>query len=294
MEKSNTPKPITTLDGLSRQTDEAKRDQIIKVRPSVLMVEEGFNVRGVGMSQEEYWAQEHVVEHVNNLALAYKNGEYVPPIVIKFDKNTLKAIIRDGHHRYRAIMQLLEEGVEIQYVKVMELAGDESSQQLLMLKSGNSLELSAVEKAEIIHRLSTYGFEPEQIATKIGKSITYVQNMFKVYDLSIEDKRAIQQGKLTVNRALQPKESKLLTKERKANRKIINKVIDELLVAKSVEVNADDNTVKIEIPLELWEKFKKAQAENKGESVEDDEEKAFLENQGKLPLDDENSKEVVA
>src|SRR5690606_4805260 len=109
-----------------------------------------------------------------------------------------------------------------------------------------------------------------------------------VYDLSIEDKRAIQQGKLTVNRALQPKESKLLTKERKANRKIINKVIDELLVAKSVEVNADDNTVKIEIPLELWEKFKKAQAENKGESVEDDEEKAFLENQGKLPLDDEN------
>lgn len=278
-------KPITTLDALSRQTDLAKRGQIIKVKPDVLVVEEGFNVRGVSLSQEEYWAQEHVVEHVNNLALAYKNGEYVPPIVVKFDKNTLKAVIRDGHHRWAAIRQLLADGVEIQYVTVMELAGDESSQQLLMLKSGNSLELSAVEKAEILHRLQTYGFEPQQIADKIGKSITYVQYMLKVYDLPLEQKRLIQQGKLTVNKALTPASEKAKTVNRKANRKAVNKVIDQLLEIKQVEVDADNNAV-IKIPMEMWEAFLKAQAEMKGLPTQEDAE--FLKNQCSLDLDEES------
>lgn len=280
-------KPITTLDALSRQTDLAKRGQIIKVKPDVLMVEEGFNVRGVGFSQDEYWSQPHVVEHVNNLALAYKNGEYVPPIVVKFDKNTLKAVIRDGHHRWAAISQLLADGVEIQYVTVMELAGDESSQQLLMLKSGNSLELTPVEKAEILHRLHTYGFEPQQIADKIGKSITYVQYMLKVYDLPIEQKRLIQQGKLTVNKALTPASEKAKTVNRKANRKAVNKVIDKLLEIKQVEVDAENNAV-IKIPMEMWEAFLQAQAEMKGEPTE--EEKFFMENQCDLPLEEEESK----
>lgn len=292
MTEQKNAKPITTLDALSRQTDQAKRDQIIKVKPSVLAVEDGFNVRGVGMSSAEYWAQEHVVEHVNNIALSYKNGEHVPPLVVRFDKNTQKALIRDGHHRHRAIVQLLEEGVDIQFVKVMELAGDESSQQLLMLKSGNSLELSAVEKAEILHRLHAYGYEPQQIADKIGKSITYVQYMLKVYDLPIETKRLIQQGKLTVNKALTPDTEKAKTVNRKANRKAVNKVIDQLLTIKDVEVDEENNEVNIKLPLELWEAFVKAQAEIQGEPTE--EEKEFLENQGRLALESEDEKTQVA
>lgn len=295
MTKATDTKAPQTLDAFARSTDEAKRDQVIKVRPDVLMIQEGFNVRGVGMSADEYWNQEKVIQHIENLCLAYTNGEYVPPIVVKFDAEKQKAVVKDGHHRYKALMLAIERGAPIQYVKVEQIQGDESNQQLLMLKSSNSLELTPVEKAEIIHRLSTYGFEPEQIATKIGKSITYVSYMLKVYNLPLETKRLIQQGKLTVNSALEPKERKLLNKDRKANRKVINKVIDELLVSKSVEVNTEANTVKIEIPLELWEKFKVAQAENKGATAEDEAEKAFLENQGTLPLDDETeNKEHVA
>lgn len=284
---SNTEQAViaTTLDALARQkTGEVKRDQIIKVRPSMLAVESGFNVRGIGLDETEYWNLPHVVEHVNSIALAYKNGEHVPPIVVKFDKASQKALIRDGHHRKAALDKLQAEGIEIQYVKVMELSGDESSQQLLMLKSGNSLELSAVEKAEILHRLHSYGFEPQQIADKIGKSITYVQYMLKVYDLPIETKRQIQQGKLTVNKALTPESEKNKTVNRKANRKAVNKVIDQLLTIKEVEIDTANNSVKIELPLEMWEAFVKAQAEAKGESPE---EKAFLENQCKLDLDED-------
>lgn len=278
-------KLATTLDALSRQkTGEAKRDQVIKIQPSVLAVEDGFNVRGIGMSEEEYWGQEHVVAHVESIALAYTNGEYVPPIVVKWDSVKQRAVIRDGHHRHKALMLSIERGAPIQYIKVEQISGDESAQQLLMFKSGNSLELSAVEKAEIIHRLVAYGFEPQAIADKIGKSITYVSYMLKVFDLPIEKKRLIQQGKLTVNAALKTPEEKATVAKRKANRVATNKIVDLLLDSKDVEVDESANTVKVSIPMADWLAFKESQAKHaEGEKIEDAV-KAFEENQQQLPL----------
>lgn len=54
-----------------------RRDQMM-VSPEMLVIEENFNVRGIHQSQKEYWQQEHVQEHVNNLASAYEAGDYVP------------------------------------------------------------------------------------------------------------------------------------------------------------------------------------------------------------------------
>ena len=55
--------------------DNVKRKDLIVVSPEMLEVEEGFNVRGVNLSQDEYWSQEHVHEHVVNLACAYAAGD---------------------------------------------------------------------------------------------------------------------------------------------------------------------------------------------------------------------------
>jgi len=276
-------KLATTLDALSRQkTGEAKRDQVIKIKPEVLMIEDGFNVRGVGMSEDEYWNLPHVVEHVESIALAYTNGEYVPAIVVKWDAEKQRALIRDGHHRYRALMLSIERGAPIQFIKVEQISGDESNQQLLMFKSGNSLELTPVEKAEIIHRLISYGFEPQQIADKIGKSITYVSHMLKVYDLPIAKKRLIQQGKLTVNKALTPPADLEKVAKRKANRQATNKMMDHLIASEKVEI--EDGIAKVSIPLELWEAFKLAQIQNKEEQDLEEAVKAFEEKQEHLPL----------
>lgn len=268
----------TTLDALSRlKTGEAKRDQIMKIQPSLLEVESGFNVRGIGMSEEEYWSQPHVVEHVENLALAYKNGEQVPNIVVKFSVEKQRALIRDGHHRHRGLLLAIERGAPIQYIKVDVLSGDESKQQLLMLKSGNSLQLSAVEKAEIMHRLRSYGFDTNQIAEMIGKSVTHVTHLLKVYDLPIETKRLIQQGKLSINSALTPKAEKEKVAKRKANRKATNSIIDLLIATE--EVSIEENMAQISIPLELWEAFKKSQLETVEAKAMKDAEKEFNEKQ---------------
>lgn len=243
-------KTATSLYAMSKVDKEnvRRRDQMM-VSPEMLVVEEGFNVRGVGMSQEEYWQQEHVQEHVNNLAQAYEAGDYVPPIVVKFRESDQKAVVRDGHHRLKALKALLERDVPIQFVNVVEYKGDEAKQQLLMLKSSNSLQLSAVEKAEIFHRLHAYGYNPDEIATQVGHSVQHVYQMLRIYDLPLEKKRLIQQKKLSVNNALA--ETSTRAKKFTPPKKAVKQVL-ELLTVKA-EIQGD--VVKAEIPLELWQQL---------------------------------------
>jgi len=255
-------KKATSLYAMSKIDKEnvRRRDQMM-VSPEMLVVEEGFNVRGVGFSKEEYWQQEHVQEHVNNLAQAYEAGDYVPPIVVKFRESDQKAVVRDGHHRLAALKTLLEREVPIQFVNVIEYKGDEAKQQLLMLKSSNSLQLSAVEKAEIFHRLHAYGFNPDEIAAQVGNSVQHVYQMLRIYDLPLEKKRLIQQKKLSVNSAL----AETSTRQKKFSppKKAVKEVL-ELLSAKA-EIHGD--VVKAEIPLELWQKLLNPESLNQESEV---------------------------
>lgn len=255
-------KKATSLYAMSKIDKEnvRRRDQMM-VSPEMLVVEEGFNVRGVGLSKEEYWQQEHVQEHVNNLAQAYEAGDYVPPIVVKFRESDQKAVVRDGHHRLAALKTLLEREVPIQFVNVIEYKGDEAKQQLLMLKSSNSLQLSAVEKAEIFHRLHAYGFNPDEIAAQVGNSVQHVYQMLRIYDLPLEKKRLIQQKKLSVNSAL----AETSTRQKKFSppKKAVKEVL-ELLSAKA-EIHGD--VVKAEIPLELWQKLLNPESLNQESEV---------------------------
>lgn len=243
-------KSATSLYAMSKLDKEnvRRRDQMM-VSPEMLVVEEGFNVRGVAMSQEEYWQQDHVKEHVNNLAQAYEAGDYVPPIVVKFRESDQKAVVRDGHHRLAALKSLLERDVPIQFVNVVEYKGDEAKQQLLMLKSSNSLQLSAVEKAEIFHRLHAYGYNPDEIAAQVGNSVQHVYQMLRIYDLPLEKKRLIQQKKLSVNNALA--ETSTRAKKFTPPKKAVKQVLE--LLAVKAEIQGD--VVKAEIPLELWQQL---------------------------------------
>lgn len=231
-----------------------RRDQIM-VSPSVITVEQGFNVRGVALSEEEYWAQDKVIEHINSIAKAYTDGDYVPPLVVQFRKEDQKAVVRDGHHRYKALLQAIEEGAEIRFVNVTEFKGDEQKQQLLMLTSNNSIKLSPVERAEIYNRLYEWGDNYEEIAQKVGMSPAHVIQYMKIYNLPLETKKLLQLGKLSVNAALNPKKDRPFTPPKKA----VKKVID---IVASAKVTGKGDTVKVEIPKELWEQF--INPENKG------------------------------
>lgn len=225
-----------------------RRDQIM-ISPSVITVEKGFNVRGVALSESEYWAQEQVVEHIDSIAQAYAAGDYIPPLVVQFRVSDQKAVVRDGHHRFKALQLAIERGADIRFVNVTEFKGDEQKQQLLMLKSSNSIQLSPVERAEIYNRLYEWGSNYEEIANMVGMSAAHVIQYMKIYNLPLEKKKLLQLGKLSVNAALSnPKKPKAFAPPKKA----VKQVID--LVA-SAKVTEKGDTVKVEIPKDLWEQF---------------------------------------
>lgn len=242
-------KKVTSLIQLSKVDKESvkRRDQLM-VTPDVITVESGFNVRGFGMSESEYWAQEKVKSHIEGISQAYENGDYVPPIVVMFRQEDQKAVIRDGHHRFKALQAAIDRGCAIKYVNVTEFKGDEQKQQLLMLKSSNSLSLTPVEKAEIYHKLYMWGHDTESIAKEVNMSVAHVYQYLKIYELPMEKKRLLQQKKITVNTALNGEKPKKFTPPKKA----VDSVLD--IVANS-EISEDSDQVTVSIPRELWEKL---------------------------------------
>lgn len=274
----------TTLDALSRlKTGEAKRDQVVKVSPAKLRLKTGFNVRYAGLSESEYWAQPHVVDYVESLAQSYIKGEHVPNMVGNFNVEDQMVDITDGAHRFKGLELALERGADVRFVKIDQCPADEAIQNKLMFKTGNSLKLSAVSKAEIVKRFENWGYEAKEIAEKLDISLPQVYQLLKVYELPLAQKRLIQLGKLTVNKALTPPEQIEKVAKRKANRQTTNTMMDHLIASEKVEI--ENGFAKVSIPLELWEAFKLAQIQKEEEKNLDDAVKAFEEKQENLPLE---------
>lgn len=245
-----TDKKATSIDQLSRMDKESvktKKSFILDV--DKLFLSKDYNIRYAGLGYDEYWAQPHVKEYVSKLAKDYSEGDIFPPIVVKFDVHTQKAMIIDGAHRYMAILEANAYlGAEIIRHAVTESKGDESKNILTMINTGQRLDVSAVEIADGISRLEAFGFTVEEIAGKVGKTVQYVYYMKKVNDLPIETKRLIRQKKLTVSKALSEDKPKKYTPPKKT----INKILDIVAEAQP-EINGD--SVNVSIPLELYKQL---------------------------------------
>lgn len=240
--------------GKSKDSDDVRRRDQFLVRPAMIKIESGFNVRGVGFTNpNEYWKQPHIIEYIDGLANAYANGDYVPPIVIKYNPESGECIVRDGEHRARALQQAIANGADIQFVYVSEFKGDDAKQVLLMLNSGNSLKLNPVEAAESVARLHAFGYEKAEIAKLMNRSITHVNTLLEVYELPISVKRQIQLGQTNVSRALSGAPSKVTEAKFKTPPK--KTVVELMEFASSAKTEIVGDVVKVDIPLDLWEKF---------------------------------------
>ena len=240
---------FTSLDQLSRKYKESvKIKKLFMLDINKLVLPKEYNIRYAGLGYDEYWNQEHVKNYVSDLARNYADGDVFPPLVVKFNAETQNAEIIDGAHRYKAILEANEKlGAEIIRHVVTESKGDDAKNILLMINSGQRLEMSAVEVAAGLSRLDAYGFTVEEIAAKVGKTVQYVYYMRKVNDLPPEIKLQIRQKKISVNKALS--DSKGKQKSYTPPKKTVNKILD--LVAQA-QPQIDGQSVNVTIPLELY------------------------------------------
>ncbi|EGO6494892.1 hypothetical protein IU285_004547 [Salmonella enterica] len=161
----------TNIDSLSKLRSVAekgviKRADSYKVLYSELNIKPGHNVRGIYLSQDEYWNSEEVKDYIKGLAYSYAHGIKVPALSVIVEDG--KIWVNNGEHRYRAIALAKELfGVDVEYVDVVE---DDDQ-----LTSNSARNHTPIEMAVLYERYNTdKGLSVQEIAERAGKSVPHV------------------------------------------------------------------------------------------------------------------------
>lgn len=164
--------------------------QLVNVHPADIKIEKGFNPRLYTLRENR--------EHLDALKLSIKEMGVRVPLLVRWDVGSEQAILIDGECRLRACLELIQEGVEIKSVPVMqEPAGNEADRLLLAITTNTGKPLSMAESGAAFRRLGAYGWELHEIATRTGHTVRYVKEALELSDAPEEVKALVSSGAVT-------------------------------------------------------------------------------------------------
>ncbi|MEN4530486.1 ParB/RepB/Spo0J family partition protein [Pantoea agglomerans] len=155
------------MSTLARIYDDKKNsDTNITTRKTYLLgvdelyVETNYNIRDIDQT------------HVEEFRDAFIAGEHVPPLAVKVTEKGIKII--DGHHRYYGAKLAQEAGYTLR-LECKDFVGSEADSVAFMVTSSQGRALLPLERAAAYQRLVNQGLEPAEIAAKVKRSITDVE-----------------------------------------------------------------------------------------------------------------------
>ncbi|MGC0786762.1 ParB/RepB/Spo0J family partition protein [Pantoea agglomerans] len=155
------------MSTLARIYDDKKNsDTDITTRKTYLLgvdelyVETNYNIRDIDQT------------HVEEFRAAFIAGEHVPPLAVKVTEKGIKII--DGHHRYYGAKLAQEAGYTLR-LECKDFVGSEADSVAFMVTSSQGRALLPLERAAAYQRLVNQGLEPAEIAAKVKRSITDVE-----------------------------------------------------------------------------------------------------------------------
>ena len=179
------------------ETNKTTKSDLFKIDPRNIVVVDGFNSR-VDFDLDPLKGS------------IRKNGVLNPLTVVRFkdDDNEEKYRLVDGERRYRAVMELLEEGVEIPRVPAIVVPKTDEAELLLQQVVRNEGKpFNEYEYGIACRKFEQFGFTRKEIAEKLGKNdgmITYylqhldrdnsVQELLKTNRISGSTVRRIYRG----------------------------------------------------------------------------------------------------
>lgn len=184
---------MTTTKNLSLKA----KATYFKVRPDVIELEPGFNLREEGAE---------LTEHIERLYHAMKAGAYIPPIDVSVIGD--RVLVRDGHCRTRAALRLLQEGVEY-LLEARQLRGNDSDAVFHMLGSGQGKHFTPLEQGRGFLRLTNMGHTVAEIAACTGMHRSTVENGLALAEAPVAVQKTVRKvgkKKATVKHIDGPKE----------------------------------------------------------------------------------------
>lgn len=243
---------IHSLRKLSEADKEnVKRANSFMIDPRIIQIEPGFNLRG--MFTENYWEQADTLAHIEQFAKSYRNGDFVPPIVVKVINGV--PFVRDGEHRLRALQKIIAEGVPFARVEVVEASGDELAQAKTNFNANNGRQWSAVERAVHYGRFKSYGMTIEEIANEVGHTVQHVYQLLTILEMPLELKRRIQNGEISASAAISQFKNPSQTIVKRPPAKLVRSAIDAIRGEWSV-TRQEGGKVLVELTAEQFEALK--------------------------------------
>ncbi len=170
------------------------RTDVYRIDPRKLQVKSDWNSRD--------FSDPANVAHINELAASIEQVGVREPLKV-FVENDVP-YITNGECRYRAVMLLIERGVEIKTVPVLgeDRLGNEADRLFTQFISNSGKQFSAIENAKLFKRLLDMGWQQNDIAKKTGFSGGRVSQLLELLTLPIVLQKFITEGKASASMVL--------------------------------------------------------------------------------------------
>jgi len=184
---------------MQQEKNETKRTDLYRVDPRNILLQEGLNIRKIENDSDD-------IEHLMQSIL--ENG-VKRPLLLKNNPNKASDgkdyICVDGHRRLTAVLNLIEKGEDIAYVKaelVAKISDEDTILSMFLLNDGKPL--SHLEKAEGVKRLhEVYGYSLSDISKKLSESNATISNLYTLYNMPISVKKKIESNLISSTLALE-------------------------------------------------------------------------------------------
>jgi len=179
-------------ESTKKARENAKIDsaQVLKIPLSKVAILENFNVR------QDYGDLDELANSLLN------NGQLIPAIV---DYSEGKYILVEGHRRYKAFLKIWNDTGNEPYLRAT-VNGTRTSMEdriFQMFISQDNKKLEPYEISDLFQRLENLGYTAGDIATKTGKSASYVYKALAFQKLPQKLKNDVKKGTISLSTALE-------------------------------------------------------------------------------------------
>lgn len=168
----------------------SKKD-MFGIAPHLLQVEPGFNLRF-----------DLDPEHIAHFKQVIRAGGTIPPLQVRATSEK-EIFIVDGHHRHAAVMELIDEGLEIASINCVGYQGSDADRIAMVLTSAEGKPLTPLEQAFGYQRLTRLGWSEEVIADRCARTVVRVRQLLSLACADTAIHELIRTGKISADFAIE-------------------------------------------------------------------------------------------
>ncbi|MGO4003710.1 ParB/RepB/Spo0J family partition protein [Pseudomonas fluorescens] len=182
-----------------------RRADAMKARLEDFYEEPGFNLRAEG---------EELEQSIDALAEFIFAGGQIPALEVRPRAEGGMWVV-DGHRRRRAFLKLdlagrlprvpaKDDPARLEaWISIVSFEGNDADRVARVITSQEGKKLSPLELAEGYKRLSAFGWAPDQIAKKIGKTRQHVEQVMTLGNANTDVQQLVASGQVSATTAVQ-------------------------------------------------------------------------------------------